>query len=514
MRLTRIRALVLSAALGAVALGTLPAGAQGPLDTVIPSFIGTAVKAKPVAKGWLPDNPYMLNTGANSMHADGYASDTHPWSGPIGVGTTAKVGYKGPCAGMTFLKDGLMLLQCGGVQNFTMRLVDPITLKDLATYTLPPRPSTIRAVVNANVDKIYGDSSGAYFYLDNLDRIVVADADQQIQRVEHVSTGNGTYTFRQVNNWSLKSVIPHDCETLTNPKPTGECDPVTSVLPDFNGLMWWVTRHGRIGTLNPKNGKVSTIQLTDEEIENSHASSEDGISVVSDHALYQLVADKNGRPTIVWRATYDRGTARKTGQINQGSGTTPTFIGKDWVAITDNADDQMHVNVYQRKAKIRGKRLVCSIPVFGHGASASENSLIGWDRSMVVENNYGYRTPIPVYGRGPEVPGGLTKIDINADGKGCHVAWTSNETSPSAVAKLSRGNGLVYCYTPISLVADGVQVESWYLTAIDFATGKTAFKVKIGTGPLYDNAFGPMTIGPSSAVYASIFGGIARIADA
>ena len=506
----RMRALVTAAVWLSFVLSSAHLRADAAaLDGALPaSFIGAATVAHPVEAGWLGSNPYMSNLGANSMHADGYASDTHPWAGPIGRAPTVTIAYKGPCAGLTFTREGLILLQCGGVTNFTLRLLDPTTLKELASYNLPPRPSTIRAVVNANVDKIYGDSSGAYFYIDNRDRVVVADAAQQIQRIEHRRSANGAWSFHRDDNWDLTKVLPHDCETPKNPKPTGECDPVTSILPDWHGLLWWVTRHGRVGTIEPQSGAIAMITIAGEEIENSHAVSEDGMSVVTDHALYQFVADPRGKPTILWRETYDRGTARKTGQINQGSGTTPTFMGHEYVAITDNADDRMHVNVYKRKASVSGSRLVCSIPVFGHGASASENSLIGWDRAMVVENNYGYRTPIPVYGR-TTIAGGLTKVAINEDGRGCHVVWTSAEISPSSVAKLSRGNGLVYCYTPATTAPS---IESWYLTALDWRSGRTVYKVKIGTGPIYDNAFGPLTVGPK-AVYASIFGGVVRVAD-
>ena len=42
---------------------------------------------------------------------------------------------------------------------------------------------------------------------------------------------------------------------------------------------------------------------------------------------------------------------------------------------------------------------------------------------------------------------GVTRIDLNADGNGCREVWTSNETSPSVVPKLSLGSGLVYVYT-------------------------------------------------------------------
>src|SRR3954466_11271802 len=136
--------------------------------------------------GSIPNNPFMSSSGANSMHADSYASDTHPWAGPTGRNATVTFSGKGPCAGMGVTREKLLLLQCGGAQNFTLRLVDPVTLKDLATYSLPPRPSTMQAAEHADLDKVYGDSSGAYFFLDNLDRAVVADAAQHIQRIRHL----------------------------------------------------------------------------------------------------------------------------------------------------------------------------------------------------------------------------------------------------------------------------------------------------------------------------------------
>ncbi|TXS12925.1 hypothetical protein EAO71_36045, partial [Streptomyces sp. ms191] len=42
--------------------------------------------------------------------------------------------------------------------------------------------------------------------------------------------------------------VPHDCVSWTNLFPSGVCDPVTSVMPDWDGRIWWVTRLGRVGT--------------------------------------------------------------------------------------------------------------------------------------------------------------------------------------------------------------------------------------------------------------------------
>ena len=463
----------------------------------------------PVAAGWLPANPFMSDSGANSMHADSYASDSHPWSGPVGHNPTVTFAAKGPCAGMAVTREKLLLLQCGGAQNFTLRLVDPVTLKDLATYKLPPRPSTLQAAESANLDKIYSDSSGAYFYLDNRDRAVVADAAQHIQRIRHVQSQDGTWSFVRTDDWDLSRYLPHDCTTYTNPFPQGACDPVTGVLPDWHGLLWWVTRYGRVGTLDPRNGHVHLAYLRGEQIENSHAVGEDGVSIVSDRALYEFRARRNGMPYVVWRARYDRGGARKVGQINRGSGTTPTLLGHHFVAITDNADGRMHVLVYRRAATLAAgePRLFCSVPVFSAGRSATENSLVGWGNGLVVENNFGYLNPTTRLAGGTQ-PGGITKVVV--DRHGCHVAWTSRVVSPSVVPKLARGNGMLYLYSPHP-VAPGL--DEWRLTVVDWRTGRTVAEIPTGRGFPYDNAWAPITLGPHAVAYVSCFGGLIAVRD-
>lgn len=487
--------------------GRLAVVAAAVAAMLAPSAGAAPTSYEPLPESWLPDNPYMSSVGANSMHGDSYASDTHPWAGPTGKNPTVTYAGKSPCAGMGVTREGLLLLQCGGAQNFTFRLVDPDTLKDLATYSLPPRPSTLEAVKRADPDVIYSDSSGAYFYLDNNDRVVVADAAQHIQRIAHVQAQDGSWSFRQEDDWDLTKYLPHDCTSTSNPFPSGECDPLTGVLPDWDGLLWFVTRFGRVGTLDPATGKVRIRWLRGEEIENSAAVSEDGVSVVSDHALYQFRARRDGTPYVVWRAKYDRGSRRKVGQINQGSGTTPTFLGRKYVVITDNAEPRMHVNVYRRADDVEGSRLVCSVPVFKAGASATENSLIAYGDGILVENNTGYLNATSRL-TGAVVPGGVTKVFIRR-GR-CGIAWSKPIVSPSVVPKLARGNGLLYLYTP-KPVAPGI--DEWGLTIVDWRTGRTVAWVKTGTGPAFDNAWAPITLGPKNTAYVSLFTGLVAVRD-
>lgn len=42
-------------------------------------------------------------------------------------------------------------------------------------------------------------------------------------------------------------------------------------MPDWSGRYWFVSRLGVIGVVDPATGAVRTMELTDEEIENSMA---------------------------------------------------------------------------------------------------------------------------------------------------------------------------------------------------------------------------------------------------
>jgi hypothetical protein len=226
-----------------------------------------------------------------------------------------------------------------------------------------------------------------------------------------------------------------------------------------------------------------------------------GVYIVSDHAMYRFDAAPGGAPTITWRQPYDRGSKKKPGQLAQGSGTTPTLLGDDLVAITDNADPRMNVLVYRRSTGA----LVCGTPVFAAGASDTENSLVAVGNSVIVENNYGYTGPTATIGR--TTSPGVARVDV--DGGTCRVAWTSDEIAPTSVPKASLANGLVYVYTKPS----GPAVDAWYLTAIDIRTGHTAFSQLTGTGPAYNNHYASIYLGPDGSAYIPTLTGMVRVHD-
>ena len=105
-----------------------------------------------------------------------------------------------------------------------------------------------------------------------------------------------------------------------------------------------------------------------------------------------------------------------------------------YVAITDNADP-MNVVVYRRaQAEARQRRVVCRVPVFDPGASATENSLMTNGRSLYVENNYGYQDPFGPNSGALTTPG-FARVDVNRNGR---AAARSGRTRPSGRPAWSR----------------------------------------------------------------------------
>ncbi len=327
----------------------------GPLDPTVPTFEGTAVQDRPVAHRTPPEHPFMAPVGQNSMHNDAYATDAYEGGGPTGKNLTVTSATYGvvECATITFDSRGRIVGLCGGLPGFQLMLIDPDTLDAQATMTTSERDLT------SGANPLNDLCGGAYFYLDDRDRAIVETTDGTILVVQVTASG-----FELKKTYDVTSAIPD-----------GDC--LIALMPDWHGTIWFVTKSGGVGTVDPATRKVRSLRLPGEKIVNSFATDETGgVYIVSDHALYRFDAKTDGSPKVTWREPYDRGAAQKPGQLSQGSGTTPTLIGKNLVAITDNADPRMQVVSYERGASVRGDREVCREPVFGKGASATENSLV------------------------------------------------------------------------------------------------------------------------------------------
>ncbi len=399
-----------------------------PIGGAAATFEGTAATPNPVGgMSQPPRNPFLAPNGRSNIHDDAYMSDTYLGSGPLGDGSAPSALFSRECGSITFDSQRRIVTVCVGLDRPVLALLDPHSLAVLATMPLPLRNLTSGGNVFTDF------SGGGYFFLDQKDRPVVATNDHHLLVVS-IQPGP---QFRVDRDYDLSAKIP-------------STDGIISVLPDWKGRFWFVTRGGIVGTIDRGNGTVRTKRLAGEGISNSFAVDETGgVFIVSDKALYRFDANPGGGPKITWRVVYPNSGIHKPGQSDAGSGTTPTLMGKAWVAITDNADP-MNVAVYRRAAKLakskgkkhkprRGKakakaRHVCSAAVFGKGASATDNSLIATNRSMIVENNYGYVISASDLGGSESVPG-LTRVDVEKKKKHrkhfrCRKAWTSGERRP------------------------------------------------------------------------------------
>lgn len=477
-------------AVAAVILGIAPAAEAGPVPIPTPPIF---------------QNPFMAANNFSEIHFNSFQTDTTSVSGPASTSSqTVQQGLLRPITAIAgtiaFNSSGQILtirvgpsLTNPGFDDQTLLLIDPASLKILDEVNLPPRPSSTGTV---------SFSGGGYFYVDNLDRVVCATANQQIR----------IYT---VKNNQFESPQTYDLSAQIN----NSSDILNSVLPDSAGNLWFITAQANVGYISNPNNSSATIYITnlrdvngadaDETISKSFATDEGGgVYIVSDYALYRFQVGPGGTPQNTWRSEYNRGTRVKPGQNQQGSGTTPTlfndFAGNQFVAIADNADPYMDVNVYNRQTGA----LVAQQQVFKgfFRLNACENSLIAVNHSIIIENNYGNSTPLSTLGPLTTVPG-VDRVDFDPTTGRSQVVWQNASIAiPSVVSQLSTGDGLVYTYAKDS--------QGWYYAALDFQDGSLADQARIPWsnqlgGLLANNFYSGIGIGPDGGAYVGVFGGIA-----
>ena len=146
------------------------------------------------------------------------------------------------------------------------------------------------------------------------------------------------------------------------------------------------------------------------------------------------------------------------------------------------------------------------MPVFGRGASATENSLNTAGRSLFVENNYGYQNPFGSKAGTMTAPG-YARVDVKADGSGCRLVWTNHDVrAPTVLAKLSDKTGLIYAYEQSA-------PNQWFWVAIDAHTGRTVWRTYAGSGLAFNNNYAGVALGPDGTAYLGVVGGIVRLRD-
>lgn len=268
---------------------------------------------------------------------------------------------------------------------------DSETLDILARKKIPRRKKMARRLLHGEL--MNDTSGGSYFSLSNEGEPIIPAANRHVQRYRLRDDGDGDYTWVKTYDRNMKKILPAGT-------------PMTVAQPDWAGNIWFTTRTGVVGVIDKDPQKpVHVRRLADpethllEEIQNAFVVGEDGVFVLSDRAMYALTRDADGVPATIWRTAYDRGTQRKGGAVNQGSGTTPTLSGgpEGYVIFADNADGRIRMNAVTRQS---GETL-CRFPLFIANESYSEDSMVVIERptpdgtvtSVLTNNSYGNATP-------------------------------------------------------------------------------------------------------------------------
>ena len=232
--------LTVSAGVAVAATPAVPIESTGPKPT-LPAFIGKAAKSDPVPgvkPAW--QNPFMASNPGNSVHNDSWQSDNYTQlSGPLGHHLkTLSTAIGRDCITLSFDRHGQLIGSCSDLTHGPgLYLLNPKTLATLAFMQLPYVPPP------KGTDPATNTTGGAYFYLDNHGRVVIAASNKHVLVVALKHVG-GKPVFKEVADYD-----PTPCLTPG--------DRIPSVLPDTEGRLWFVGRYdGAVGVLNPSTGQV------------------------------------------------------------------------------------------------------------------------------------------------------------------------------------------------------------------------------------------------------------------
>ncbi|WP_405015407.1 hypothetical protein [Kitasatospora sp. NBC_01539] len=443
-----------------------------------------------------PHNPYAGPDGTATMHGDTGSSDATPLPGPAaGSLTSHRAALASACPTVLVGADGYPVALCTAIFGLTptVHLLDPATGDSLAS--LPIAKGSLLG--------------GVYAYLDDRDRLVAVDGGGSLLRVGHHRTATGAWQL------SVDSSLP-----LASALPSG--DAVTGISPDWQGRVWFATGGGTVGTADDRTGTVRTLALpAGETVANSISTAPGGTAVATTYATYLLTAAADGTPQIVWRQPYDRGPGRKPGQLSWGTGSTPTFFGPrtggEYVTVVDNAAPTVNLLVYRADSGAQ----VCSVPVLKAGGSGSENSPVAVGNAVFVASTYGYPYPKLPEGAGTSVPasaafrGGLSRVDVRADGSGCDLRWDTLVRS-AAVPRLSTADGLIRTVLRDPVIPGTTttsELDPYSYAEVDPATGRVVRTKWLGSGFVFDTLQMVGSIAPGGVVLQGTTTGVLRITN-
>ena len=280
---------------------------------------------------------------------------------------------------------------------------------------------------------------------------------------------------------------------------------------------------------------------TREEIQNSFSIGPDGVYIVSNIALYKLRFNETTKKIEMdpkWLKTfnetgeqlYPNDRTQKKGQLNDGSGTTPTLMNDRFVIIADNDHNQINMNIYSQE----DGSLVSRHKLFDYDQSACENSIVAYNNSLFIGNTFNYTDPFDEN----DTPGGINRFDFNpATEKFEKVEnWPEEPIDcKTATPKMSTAAGVIYVYNREEDSPDGY--NNWQLTALDYETGRKVFYIRpvfekgefkdninfimkafaLGNKnydlKVFNNIWATYTFGPNNSIYIGAYRGFLKFSS-
>jgi hypothetical protein len=110
-----------------------------------------------------------------------------------------------------------------------------------------------------------------------------------------------------------------------------------------------------------------------------------------------------------------------------------------------------------------------------------------------------------------QMPGGVSRVDVLADGTGCQTQWTAPLRLKTAPV-LSATTGLVYGYTQDEVrAATGRYI--WYFAALDYPTGRIVWRQRAGAGSTKNDNRQPTILGADGVLFQTVPRGLVWMRD-
>ncbi|KAK0637805.1 hypothetical protein DIS24_g10452 [Lasiodiplodia hormozganensis] len=501
------------------------AGLPSSQDLAGAVFSGRATSPNPMS----PKTRYAPY--AETLHLDSGNTRSEDELGPLGLNIT-QTSWPVPKSPFFWDSTGSSLTSialCG--TRACIAALDPHSLSTIASWS-PPNNQTLQITYL----QVRGTS------------VIAPTAEGRLYVVDRETQANGTITFQTTRQMDVSAHIP-----------AGQT--VLGAAWDAAGNVWFATGGivgvddaGANGTTvgyvaADDGGSVHTVSIDNQVAENNMAVSGEtvymstGPAGADDHAGavgyllgFQAAADgERGAVRTVFNESYEAGSGLKPGAFARGSGSSPGLVGDAYIAVTDNADGRIRLNVYKQVQSgyvLDGQNMVCSLPLFGVNASANDNALVThWDgetgeASIVVTNTFHQPTMLNLRDGLPAdindaawndltvMPGEFLSVAVVPEGNGtrCEVVWEKKEFYQTSIPILSTAAGLLYTYAlDGELAKEGSWV--WYWVALDARTGIERWRVRAGAGGTYNNNGMLPYLGPDGALWIATVAGTVKLQD-